>query len=368
MNDSHLSGYTRRVLIAAGAVVGIVGAVYFLWELARVFLLLFAGGLLAVFLSGLATELVKRLSMPRGGALLTVVVGLIVLFVGIGFLVGPRLAEQANQMAKLLPKASERIAQALSDYPWAEQFVRRAPDPKQMLSTGGSGGFVSGVAGAASTAARVLTNALIVIVLGLYFSFNPRLYTQGAVRLIPRSHRERTSEVISAIGHTLRWWLVGRGASMAVVGVLTGAGLFIAGVPLAFTLGLIAALLSFVPYIGPIASAVPALLIALTVSPTKALYVIIVYAVVQFLESYLITPLIQEQAVSIPPALLISAQVIAGVLAGILGVLLATPMAVALVVVVQMLYVEDMLGDRLEVLGEGEEHAEEEDAAEDVPS
>ncbi|PSQ76368.1 MAG: AI-2E family transporter, partial [Bacteroidetes bacterium QH_8_67_23] len=356
MAHSRLSGYTRRVLIAAGAVVGIVGAVYFLWELARVFLLIFAGVLLAVFVGGLATKLAERTPLPRGAALAVVGGGIVAFFVGIGFLAGPRIAAQSGELAERLPQAVERIRQQLiSQYGWAEPFLKGVPDPQQVIAGAGSGGLAGGVVGAVSTASRVLTDALVVVVLGIYMALAPRLYTNGAVRLVPRGRqRKRTGEVLSAIGHALRWWLVGRGASMAVVGLLTGAGLFIASVPLAFTLGLIAALFSFVPYIGPIASAVPALLVALTVSPTKALYVLVVYAGVQFCESYLITPLIQERVVSIPPALLISAQVVAGVLAGVLGILLASPMAVVLVVAVQMLYVEDTLGDRLNVLGEGE--------------
>jgi predicted PurR-regulated permease PerM len=241
------------------------------------------------------------------------------------------------------------------------------PKPQQVLSSGG-GGLASSVTGAVSTAASAFTNALIVFVIGVYLALDPGPYTDGIVRLVPKTQRDRISEVLAAIGHTLRWWMVGRGASMAVVGILTGVGLLIAGIPLAFSLGVIAALFSFVPYIGPIASAVPALLVALTVSPVKALYVLGIYAAVQFLESYLVTPLIQERAVSIPPALLVSVQVVAGVLAGALGVLLATPMGVALVVAVQMLYVEDALGDRVDVLGEGEAHTDEEDVAEDVPS
>lgn len=370
MAHSRLSGYTRRVLIAAGAVVGIVGAVYFLWELARVFLLIFAGVLLAVFVGGLATKLAERTPLPRGAALAVVGGGIVAFFVGIGFLAGPRIAAQSGELAERLPQAVERIRQQLiSQYGWAEPFLKGVPDPQQVIAGAGSGGLAGGVVGAVSTASSVLTDALVVVVLGIYMALAPRLYTNGAVRLVPRGRqRKRTGEVLSAIGHALRWWLVGRGASMAVVGLLTGAGLFIAGVPLAFTLGLIAALFSFVPYIGPIASAVPALLVALTASPTKALYVLVVYAGVQFCESYLITPLIQERVVSIPPALLISAQVVAGVLAGVLGILLASPMAVVLVVAVQMLYVEDALGDRLDVLGEGEEHAEKERAGDKVPS
>jgi predicted PurR-regulated permease PerM len=211
---------------------------------------------------------------------------------------------------------------------------------------------MSFVAGGITSAVGALTSGLVVIIIGLYAATTPMVYIDGALRLLPPSRRERGREVVRALGQALRWWLVGRVASMAVVGFLTAVGLWVAGIPLAFVLGLIAALLSFVPYIGPIASVVPAALVALAESPTKVLYVFIIYGVVQLLESYLITPLIQERAVSIPPAVLISAQVIMGILAGAIGVLMATPLAVVLIVLVQMLYLADVLGDPVSTLGE----------------
>jgi predicted PurR-regulated permease PerM len=117
-------------------------------------------------------------------------------------------------------------------------------------------------------------------------------------------------------------------------------------------LGLIAALLSFVPYIGPIVSVIPAVFVALADTPTKVLYVIIVYVAVQILESNLITPLIQEQTVSLAPVVLVAAQLLMGVLVGVVGVFIATPLAVVCIVLVQMLYVEDVLGEAVTPLGE----------------
>lgn len=368
MDNARLPSYTGRLLVAVAIMlVGVAGVLYFVWSLARVFLLLFAGGLLAVFLGGLATALSKRTPLPYGASLALVLVAVAVFFAGAGLWIGPRLAEQGSALAERLPEAIERVRSQLTvRYAWARELFQRAPNAEQVLS-GSGGGLPSEVVGAASIASTALTNALIVGVIGIYLAISPGLYTQGATRLLPKPRRARAGEALSAAGHALRWWLVGRFASMVVVGILTGTGLFVAGVPLALTLGFIAALLSFVPYIGPIAAAVPAVLIALTISPAKALYVVGIYALVQILESYLITPMIQDRAVSIPPALLVSAQVVAGVLAGLLGILIATPLAVTVVVAVQMLYVEDALGDQaVEVLGEGEAHAEATDAAEEV--
>jgi predicted PurR-regulated permease PerM len=128
--------------------------------------------------------------------------------------------------------------------------------------------------------------------------------------------------------------------AMTVVGVLTWLGLWLIGVPLAVVLGLIAALLAFIPNIGPIIAAVPAVLLALSEGPTTALLVVGVYVAVQSLESYVITPLIQQEQVSLPPALIISMQLLMGVLFGILGLALATPMAALGLTLIREAYVK----------------------------
>jgi predicted PurR-regulated permease PerM len=146
--------------------------------------------------------------------------------------------------------------------------------------------------------------------------------------------------VAARLGTTLQWWFVGRFASMAVTGVLTGIGLWIAGVPMALALGFIAGLLAFVPFVGPIVAAIPGLLVGWVQGPMTALYALIVYVVVQALEGNLITPVIQKKAVAVPPALLISGQLLLGSLFGAWGLLWATPLIVVTMVIVKMLYLD----------------------------
>jgi predicted PurR-regulated permease PerM len=139
---------------------------------------------------------------------------------------------------------------------------------------------------------------------------------------------------------------------MTIVGVITWAGLALIGVPLALTLGLLAGLLNFVPYVGPIVSAIPAVLLALLDGSRTAGWVALLYLGVQLLEGYLLTPLIDQRTVRTPPALLLTSQVIAGVTLGALGVVLAAPLLAVALVTVKLLYVEDVLGDDVEVPGE----------------
>jgi len=127
--------------------------------------------------------------------------------------------------------------------------------------------------------------------------------------------------------------------------VLTGVGLWIIGVPLPWLMGLLAAALTFIPNIGPTLAVIPPALLALLDSPRKALIVLGYYLVVQFLESYIITPLIQRRAVHVPPALLLTTQVLLGVLTGVLGIAVAAPLLVVTIVAVRMLYVEGVIED-----------------------
>ncbi len=343
------SRYVRRVLIAVGIALAFVVALYFLQHVARVLLLIFAGVLLSIFLSGLAMFVHHRTPLPRGVALALVVVVLVALAGLVGWLAGPRLADQATQLSERIPEAVDRLRSTLRSYGWGEVVLRQTPSAENFVSGGSD--IVGSITGIFSTFLSGLTNFVIIVIIGLYLAANPMLYVNGAAHLVPMSKRERARELLQALGRGLRWWIIGRIASMVVVGLLTAIGLLIAGVPLAFTLGFIAAVFSFVPYIGPIASAVPAMLVALAEGPQLVLYVVLVYFGVQLLESYLITPLIQKRAVELPPALLITAQVLVGVLAGILGVIVATPLTVAVIIIVQMLYVEDILGDNVKVMG-----------------
>ncbi len=139
---------------------------------------------------------------------------------------------------------------------------------------------------------------------------------------------------------------------MAVVALLTAPGLMLLGIPLAFVLALVAGLFSFVPVLGPIASVVPAVLITLEAAPDKLIWVLGLYGLVQILESWFITPRIQDRMADVPPVLLLSAQFILGALVGTVGVMFSTPVALAGLVTVQVLYLRRGLGEPVRLPGE----------------
>lgn len=333
-------------------VVLVVAASLLVVYMAQVMLLLFAGILLALFLDGLARYLSAHTPLGRGLALAVVCVALVGLLVLFGWIAGPNIVEQIAQLGERIPVALARVRVWLGQYSWGQAVLERLSTPGEWLSSIPiTGSTVGQITGAFSAAVTGVVNTLIVLFLGIYIAVDPWLYIDALVKLARPERRERTREVLQQLGRALRLWLIGRIASMTVIGVLTAVGLLIAGVPLALTLGLIVGLLSFIPYIGPILAVIPAALIALSESPTTMIYALIVYGVVQLLESYLITPIIERQVVSMPPALLIFAQLLLGVLVGLLGILLATPLTVAIIVLVQMLYLEDELGDEVTVIG-----------------
>jgi predicted PurR-regulated permease PerM len=201
------------------------------------------------------------------------------------------------------------------------------------------GGYFSSTVGA-------LGNFFILILLAIYLASEPRFYARGLTKLFPIDARARAYEVLTEIGTTLSWWLIGKTISMLFIGLLTWIGLWILGVPLALTLGLIAGLLSFIPNFGPIFSAVPAILLAFIESPMSALYTLILFVLVQIIESNLVTPYIERQTVELPPALTVFAQLALGVIIGGVGLILATPILAFIVVIVQSVYIGDVLGDK----------------------
>lgn len=345
--------FARRVLTAVLLVALVASVFLLLGSLRDVMMLLFGGVLLAIFLDGLTGVVRRYTRMPRGLSLALVCVTLLAVLGVFIWLAGPAIGEQFGQLGERIPMALSRLRSWLAEYEWAQPLLAKLESPSQVVaSISPSSDLVGRVTGVFSTTLAALANVLIVLFIGLYLAISPRLYVDNLIKLAPPARRQRIHEVAQQLGRALRLWLIGRVTSMAAIGVITAVGLMIAGVPLALVLGVIAAVLSFIPYIGPILSFVPAGLIALSDSPTTVLYTLIVFLIAQLLESYLITPVIEKQVVSMPPALLIASQMIMGAFVGLLGVLLATPLTVSLIVIVQMLYIEDVLGDRVQLIGD----------------
>jgi predicted PurR-regulated permease PerM len=188
-----------------------------------------------------------------------------------------------------------------------------------------------------------LANVVLVAFFGLYLAVSPKFYADPAIRLLPVGRRRLMREVLLETAETLRHWLLGTSAVMVILGVATYIGLTLIGVPLALLLAVVTGLSAFVPIIGAMVAGAMMVLVALSESWELALWAGGFYLVLQTAESYLLTPLIQERAVDLPPAVVIAAQVLMGLLFGLLGVVLATPLAAAASVMIRRLYVEELL-------------------------
>lgn len=340
------NSFTRKILLAIGLVCLTVLLLVLLYFTFDVLLIVFAAALLAIFLRGLADLLCRFINISEGWAVIAISVILAGVLAGAIALLAPDVADQARHLQDELPKSAAAASEYISRFSWGRTLMDQLPTFEDVRKNLNASSLLSGVGGFFSSTMGAVGNFFIVILLSIYFASEPRVYSRGFTNLFPIRRRTRVREILFAISDTLRWWLIGKVGSMLFIGLLTWIGLWILGVPLALTLGLIAGLLSFIPNFGPIISALPALLLAFIESPTTALYVLILYVGVQLVESNLVTPFIERKTVEIPPALTIVFQLALAVLVGGLGLVLATPLLAVLLVLIQMVYMEDVLGDK----------------------
>lgn len=316
---------SSRFWIVAAVVAGVLALAQWFPNVLSVLLLLFGGIVLAVLLDAIALGVRKLTGIPRGPSLAVMALLVAALLAGLVLLIAPQLAYEVPKLIQRLPEAWAQLRDQLNDTALLGALLAQIDSMGELIT---GGGVLGRVANMLSNTAAGLFNAFVIVFVASYLVVDPARYQKLAQRALPRARREQTGQLIPELGQVLRHWLLGRGCSMAVVGISITAGLLLLNVPLATTLGLIAGLLSFIPYLGPILALAPALLIAATQSLPLAGWVLVLFAGVQIAESYLITPLILQRAVSMLPAVLIIAQLLGGVLAGLLGILLAAPLVV----------------------------------------
>lgn len=306
-----------------------------------VVLILFISVLFAIMLHSLADLLGRYSGIGETWSLLVVVLLLLLLTVVGGWLLVPRIATQTEQFRQQWPESLASFRERMNGTPWGNWLLQQVIETDQFLPKPQA--ILSRTAGAATSAFGLMGVLLVVCFVGLMLAAQPQAYQQGFLRLIPLSQRARGKTILGEIGSSLKWFLTAKAVAIVVVGVLTGLGLSLLGVELAATLAIVAALLTFIPNFGPIISAVPAVLLGLMHSPMTALWVVVLFIAVQLIESYLVTPLIQYRALSLPPVLVIAAQLAASVWMGVLGLVVATPLLIVAIVLVRNLYLKGML-------------------------
>lgn len=314
------------------------------WLVPNALLIGFAGAILAVGLRALAGPIVVKTGLGGGWAVLLVAV-LIVLVLGLGIWASiTPLSAQVQLFAQSAPQALRSLQDYLSDFPWIQQQIEHF-QPERVISAVGDQAAGMAAMGISGTLGG-LANIVLIVLLALYLASEPSLYRRGFAALLSPDLRPDGMHVLDAAGGALRGWLLGALCAMVFNGVLIWLGLWALGVPLSPLLGAIAGLTSFVPYIGAIAAALPAALMALGKDPSLVPWALGVYFVVQMLEGNVLTPMVQKQTADLPPALLLLSQTVMGTVAGLLGVVLAAPILAVAMTVVQASYIKLRLEDR----------------------
>jgi predicted PurR-regulated permease PerM len=314
--------------------VAVVAIVAFLWQTLSVLILAFAGLVLAVALRALAEPIAARTPLSERWSVILVVLLLIALAVVGSWLFGGALAEQGTGLVKQIPAGIAQLRALVARFPLAQSLLEGGAVIDQAVT------FVASRAGAIAKGVFGFTaDALLVFFIALYIAVEPGLYRRGFLRLLPPDARREAGPAMLRAGDDLRRWLVGQLVAMVGVGVCTGVGLWLAGVPMALALGMIAGVFEFIPLVGPIIGAVPGLLVALASGGDTVLWALLVYVIVQQIEGNLLMPIVQRWAVSLAPVVGLLATVAFTIVFGLPGLLVATPLAVVIASLVNTLYV-----------------------------
>jgi predicted PurR-regulated permease PerM len=337
----RVTGSVWSVRDAIVWIAGIALAGLAIWLLHDELLLVFLAVLLAVSLRGGANRIARHTPLSPLWALAVIMVIVVLLIVGFCMWVGPQLLQQGHDLIKALGGEGSDLARRYGQTKWGQSLLQT------INSSGGATAqkLAAPVMTVASSTLGAIAGVFVLVVTMLYFASNPELYVKGLVTLVPQPHRARTHDVLNKVAHVLRWWFLGQLIDMAVVGVLTVIGLVIIGMPMALALGVLAGILTFVPYFGAILAAIPAVAIALGQGLHMTVLTLIVFAICHVVEGYIVSPLVQDRMVRLPPALLILSMTFIGSLFGAMGIILATPMAAAGLVLVSEFYVVDVLKD-----------------------
>jgi predicted PurR-regulated permease PerM len=335
--------FVRRVLI----VLGLVALVFLAWQLRAVLVMLFGAIVVATAFRSLADPICRWTGLPSGvtvGIAIALVFGAIA---GLIALFGAQIGDQVQLLSTALPEAWKALESRISDAGLGEQL-------RQMLSSAKSStsGLFANFGRVLMSVGDGVADTLVVVFGGIFLAAQPRFYKTGAIKLVPPAKRELMAAAMDDSERALRLWLKGQLIAMVAVGLLTGIGLWFLGMESAFALGLLAGMLEFIPFAGPLIAAIPALLIALAVDPQLALSVVILYVAVQQFEGAILQPVVQQYAVDLPGVVLLFSLIAFGILFGVVGIIFAAPLAVVSYVMVKKLYVQQTLGTATPIPGE----------------
>jgi predicted PurR-regulated permease PerM len=338
------AGDERRSLLATGlALLAACISIFLVWQTVPSLLIIFAGVLFAAFLDAAARTIAPIFPFNRAWRL-TLVLLLLLPLSALGLVWGAgKVPEQIHLLLQVMDTQLDVVQEHLLSFgvdllgPEAgRDFARWFFDQGRLI------GHAQMVLG---TATSFLTNALIILFLGILFAFDPLSHRESLVMLVKRSYRARTRVVLDEMGNVLRLWFIAQVIRIVLMTLCVWVALYLIGLPGPFVLGLQAGLSNFIPYLGPIVAAIPIALVAMPLGGSVLVWAVVVYTIIQSIEGYVIGPLIQRRAVATPPAWTLVAILLLGALFGVMGIALAMPLVAIGRVAVIRFYVEDYLGD-----------------------
>lgn len=372
MDDKNSAATVRPSDIAKYTLVilGVLFSAAFIYFIKNALLIAFAGVIFAVIINGFARLIRKYVPISRLWSIAAVGIIMLSLFTTFGFVFGSQIVEEFEQFTEKLPQQISQMRATISEWPLGEELMTgdaENGEPEEqdeaeqdeaeqdeendmsdsMPQDAGGMAFQVGI-----TIIDVIATFGLILITGIYFVIDPETYKKGIALLFTKHRADRINEALETCGNALWSWLSGQFIVMIFVGVAVTIGLMIIGVPLALVLGIIAGLSEFIPIIGPWIGAVFGILFAFSVDNQTAMYTAIFYFGIQQVESNILTPLIQQRMVHIPPALVILSVVAFGTVFGIAGIILATPLAVIAMVLIGMFYVQDVLGKDVKIPGQ----------------
>jgi len=371
---------SRDILRAAAIVAAVYVSLKLLWVGRSVFLIGFFGVLLGIVLAA-GVDRLERFRIPRGLGAVLILLLVLGSLTGIGFLAAPQISSQMEEVQQQLPQAIDQVERWIQQRGGGVAEIIKAaasdttgqgegagdPEAKEGQGEQRQGGGQVDLRNSLnqqlaavtrhffsffSSTVSVLGGMVVLLFVAIFVASDPGLYHRGLMHLFPHEARPRAGEVLSATATTLRRWLLMQMIGMVVIGVVTTIALLLLDIKAAIALGIIAGFLEFIPYVGPILSAVPAVAMGLVDGPEKALWVVVAYTAIQQLEGLVLQPLLMKEGLELPPVMTILSQALFALVFGFLGLMLAVPLVASVMVPVKLLYVRDVVGDEVSVPGD----------------
>lgn len=331
--------FKRRTTFVVTVCTGVAVAAMLVWATRVILLLLFAEILGALLLTIMADWVQETLKLRRSLAF-SMVVTFIAVCLGLGtWMRGSAVVQQFSDLQVDLPAAVHQVLVRLEAQSWGRWLLSRYADWDQLSS--GLSYLLTRIGGAVVTTASTLVGLFVVLAVSIYVAAEPASYIRILHYVTPLAHRKKLDLCLASATQLLRSWLFAKAISMLSIGVLIALGLWALRVPLAGTLGFIAALLTFIPNLGPVISVVPAALLAFAISPTKGILTLLLFGFAHFLEGNIVTPLLERKIVTLPPALTLAVQLLLASITGAIGVVLAAPLTAAALGIVMALHPND---------------------------